>query len=688
MSKELRNRYKVSINQAMEMENLPKARQILEITLQMVNGNRHIFKQSQLSLLQKKIAIIDKKINNTKEILTKIIKYGEGFMEKGNFANAREKFKEALVKYTSTGINSFLENIQRHITICSVCYESSVKLKKIKKLYSGTKTQSEAMKLSHDLMNDFNSNSTFYIEPLKSEILETCNNVQSTVKGKVSGVKNELQNILSLIEQNDFVAALNLIESTAKSAQKNGLLEKIKNKLVDMKKRVKIHVVLDKEYKNILGKAQNGQYSECLDDLSIFIKKKINKYKDIYPNFQTQVLSASGSVSQQFQNYKIQAESDEKEIITMMDRGDFSDATLKIKNNLQFAQNTKDNNIIQKFTNLSKQCEWNMNILKEIQAYTKIFTSRRYLLSYNGMKKLLIRAQSNPQTIPSMIDTINKATEPINAVVINADKRIENELISVGPLIYNLDLDAAFSLIETKNYEIENLQLNQLKPIAEDLSNRANLNKKILGIVNNAEKMLEIGPNPEIIIQITDIIKEFDDYRTNGVSDQIQTKIIQLQTTYKDHFATKAQPITSCLTQVQELIHSQKWDDVLKSLGEARSLSSSLGIASYLPQIETDYQKYSKYLKLINVLKVSEKVNLNDLSVILGIAQEDMIQFLMDFGTVAEGFKIDGDTLYVDKNANLDGLLGELDNQFAEWTQKEENKDGKIEHFSVDDFEF
>jgi hypothetical protein len=108
-----------------------------------------------------------------------------------------------------------------------------------------------------------------------------------------------------------------------------------------------------------------------------------------------------------------------------------------------------------------------------------------------------------------------------------------------------------------------------------------------------------------------------------------------------------------------------------------------LGISNYLPQIETDLDKYTKYRKLFNLLKVSDRIKFDDLKSILGIPREDIISFLMDMNAVTSGFKIDGDSITVAGDANLDGLLGALDKQFGDWSEKEETKEGKVEDFKA-----
>jgi hypothetical protein len=81
--------------------------------------------------------------------------------------------------------------------------------------------------------------------------------------------------------------------------------------------------------------------------------------------------------------------------------------------------------------------------------------------------------------------------------------------------------------------------------------------------------------------------------------------------------------------------------------------------------------------KLKKVMNVYTKIQKSEMRKILNLEEEDFNDRLLDWA-IKYGFKIEDDMVILEQ-ANVQGFLTALDDQFSDWNEKEQSKDGKIE---------
>jgi flagellar biosynthesis GTPase FlhF len=119
---------------------------------------------------------------------------------------------------------------------------------------------------------------------------------------------------------------------------------------------------------------------------------------------------------------------------------------------------------------------------------------------------------------------------------------------------------------------------------------------------------------------------------------------------------------------------------------EQQRLGEINRIAEHKRQKEQEIIDEKKRLeKLSKMLKVYTKIKKEEMRKILNMKEDVFNDRLLDWA-LEYGFKIDGNMVLLE-NADVQGFISGLDNQFSDWKAKETSKDGKIEDFDMDNFE-
>lgn len=91
---------------------------------------------------------------------------------------------------------------------------------------------------------------------------------------------------------------------------------------------------------------------------------------------------------------------------------------------------------------------------------------------------------------------------------------------------------------------------------------------------------------------------------------------------------------------------------------------------------ESDARK-KKLQRLHNLFDISERVKISDVTTLIDLTREGLLDFLVLNHDKLGGIKIDGDFLKVSLS-DVDNFMDLLDKQFESWSTKEKTKEGKI----------
>jgi tetratricopeptide (TPR) repeat protein len=89
--------------------------------------------------------------------------------------------------------------------------------------------------------------------------------------------------------------------------------------------------------------------------------------------------------------------------------------------------------------------------------------------------------------------------------------------------------------------------------------------------------------------------------------------------------------------------------------------------------------------KLQDFLNMTSKAKLTDVASILSTDRDTLLSYLIENQSKLKGVKIDGDYLVVENTADF---MSSMDSNFNEWGDKELSKEGKIEGFDTNDFQW
>ncbi|MHA1715695.1 MAG: hypothetical protein ACTSXP_08615, partial [Promethearchaeota archaeon] len=81
--------------------------------------------------------------------------------------------------------------------------------------------------------------------------------------------------------------------------------------------------------------------------------------------------------------------------------------------------------------------------------------------------------------------------------------------------------------------------------------------------------------------------------------------------------------------------------------------------------------------KLSAMLQSSTRLRIDDVSSLLDVDRVDLMSLLLDWSG-RMGFKIDGDFIVTSGEMDVGAFIADLDRQFAEWSESEKDKRGKI----------
>ncbi|MEX2682225.1 MAG: hypothetical protein Q6373_011530 [Candidatus Sigynarchaeota archaeon] len=107
----------------------------------------------------------------------------------------------------------------------------------------------------------------------------------------------------------------------------------------------------------------------------------------------------------------------------------------------------------------------------------------------------------------------------------------------------------------------------------------------------------------------------------------------------------------------------------------AREQIAGRRVAQRIPRARSSLQQ-EQLNKLKALLKVSERIKIDDIASVLGTSRKDTIDKLLLLSK-SVNFQINEDVVIIEKG-QTDLLISELDKQFGEWETKEKTKSGKI----------
>jgi hypothetical protein len=123
-------------------------------------------------------------------------------------------------------------------------------------------------------------------------------------------------------------------------------------------------------------------------------------------------------------------------------------------------------------------------------------------------------------------------------------------------------------------------------------------------------------------------------------------------------------------------LHAREKED--KRL-EAEKKAQILQQEKFAAEKKQKAEMAEKIGKLKNLFKISSSIKIDDVSKMIGMSRDEILNFIIENVDKLSGIKIEGDVIKVSSAAAADGFTELLDNQFFDWGSKESSKFGKIE---------
>jgi len=126
---------------------------------------------------------------------------------------------------------------------------------------------------------------------------------------------------------------------------------------------------------------------------------------------------------------------------------------------------------------------------------------------------------------------------------------------------------------------------------------------------------------------------------------------------------------------IDQLIQEKQFLNAIRELKDMLNIAESYNLANILNWANKKLNLCKIFERLNNLFKISEKVNLNDISSLLDIDRGDLIKRLIDWSNLFE-FTIDGDYLKI-KSQDIDVFMDLLDKSYEKWGSPAKKKQKK-----------
>jgi Concanavalin A-like lectin/glucanases superfamily/FG-GAP-like repeat/Bacterial TSP3 repeat/PQQ-like domain len=264
-------------------------------------------------------------------------------------------------------------------------------------------------------------------------------------------------------------------------------------------------------------------------------------------------------------------------------------------------------------------------------------------------------------------------------------KKIKKKMVQAKEMIMKEDYNGALSLMEP---EVANCKKEGVKELADvnQLLQDIRLNQGVATAFRNFEGQYR---NKDLKAAVPGLKQLLTHATKNSakINPQLLNRIKILTQQANNDLNAIDTRIKQELGQITAFMKEQNYDKAIQFLNQKKMEADRNGLSTLSADIDKRTQNITRFKKLFNLFKISNKVKLDDVQRILAMNREELLQSLMEWQNTLKGFKIDGDYLTMEDSNSIGGLMGVLDNQFDEWTEKEHSKEGKIEDFNMDDFE-
>ena len=132
------------------------------------------------------------------------------------------------------------------------------------------------------------------------------------------------------------------------------------------------------------------------------------------------------------------------------------------------------------------------------------------------------------------------------------------------------------------------------------------------------------------------------------------------------------------LKDALSLIEQGDYETALESLGTIKDDATRGDFKTKVARVEERIATTSMFKQLARMIRVAKRLKIDDVCEVLKRPRSELFDRFIEWSEKF-GFMIDGDYLVIGENANLEGVMADLDKAFAEWNAKEKSKQGKLE---------